>query len=449
MSIMRIPSLLRNEKNASLRFVLPVIGENMLTITIGLVFSQIISGISASALAAIGLANTVQNLVFALFSMVTTGASVLVARRIGEGDYREASTTIEQASFLSVVCSVAISALCILFSHPLLRLLMTNAEDALFNEAVSYFRILMLSLPCYVLHSTHSAVFRSMGDGKTPLRVAILMNIVQLGAGFAFISLFHLEEIGAGLSYVLCRIAGCAFIMRALLHDHRYCAISIRRMLHVNGEACRHIVRIGAPLSVESVFVQVGYLLANSMAIALGTAEAAVYQILNTLNAFVALPQNVTGVVGVSIVGRLIGEGHPDKARRSGRVIWAVSLGCTLLLSGILLLFAHPVAAIYASDEAVISAAAGIMWCLLMLNLPAASINAIDPQLRAGGDVRFVMYSSLTAVWLIRLPMTYLFCFVFDFGVAGIFVANTISLIYRAALGFFRHCGSRWIKKKL
>ena len=69
---MRIPSLWRNEKNASLRFVLPVIGENMLTITIGLVFSQIISGISASALAAIGLANTVQNLVFALFSMVTT-----------------------------------------------------------------------------------------------------------------------------------------------------------------------------------------------------------------------------------------------------------------------------------------------------------------------------------------------------------------------------------------
>ena len=83
---MRLQNLLNSDKHASLRFVLPVIGENMLTISIGLVFSQIISGISASALAAIGMANTVQNLVFGLFSMVTTGASVLVARRIGEGD---------------------------------------------------------------------------------------------------------------------------------------------------------------------------------------------------------------------------------------------------------------------------------------------------------------------------------------------------------------------------
>ena len=446
---MRLQNLLNNDKHASLRFVLPVIGENMLTISIGLVFSQIISGISASALAAIGMANTVQNLVFALFSMVTTGASVLVARRIGEGDYQDASKTIEQASLLSVVFSTTIAALCIAFAQPILRLLMQNAEDALFGEAVSYFRILMLSLPCYVLHSTHSTVFRSMGDGKTPLRVAMLMNIVQLAAGYLFISVLHLEEIGAGLAYVLCRLVGCGMILYALLHDHRYCAVSLRRMLKPDRAACSHIMRIGAPLSVESMFVQVGYLLANSMAIALGTAEAAVYQILNTLNAFIGLPQNVTGVVSVSIVGRLIGEGKPGHARRSGRVIWATSLAVTVILGIFLLLFAKPIVSIYTSDEAIATATAGLMWCLLMLNLPAASINAIDPQLRAGGAVRFVMFTAVSAVWVIRLPLTYLFCFVLDYGVAGIFVANTIALIYRAVTGFVCHCGSKWIKKKL
>lgn len=165
---MRIARRTPTDSALSMRFILPVIGENLLTITIGLVFSQIISGISSSALAAIGMANTVQNFVFALFSMITTGASVLVARRIGEGRGVEAAGVVEQASFLSVAFSAAVAALCFLFASPILRLLMPGAEDALFGEAVAYFRILMLSLPFYALHSVLSAIFRAAGNGKRP-----------------------------------------------------------------------------------------------------------------------------------------------------------------------------------------------------------------------------------------------------------------------------------------
>ena len=83
------------------------------------------------------------------------------------------------------------------------------------------------------------------------------------------------------------------------------------------------------------------------------------------------------------------------------------------------------------------------------MDIAGVSINAIDPQLRAGGDVNFVMIVTLTAVWLIRLPLTWLFCFKLNMGVAGIFAANTISLYYRAVLGFIRHCGKKWYSKKI
>ena len=75
--------------------------------------------------------------------------------------------------------------------------------------------------------------------------------------------------------------------------------------------------------------------------------------------------------------------------------------------------------------------------------------DAIDAQLRAGGDVRYVMVVTLTAVWLIRLPLTYLFCFVWDWGVLGIYLANTISLYYRAILGLVRHGGQRWMTRRV
>jgi len=111
--------------------------------------------------------------------------------------------------------------------------------------------------------------------------------------------------------------------------------------------------------------------------------------------------------------------------------------------------FAAPLSGIYSADPDVIALSSKLMWILIVMGLPAVSINAIDAQLRAGGDVKYVMMSTMTGVWLIRLPLTYLFCFVWDFGVLGIYGANTIALYYRAMLGLLRHRTDKWLTKKV
>ena len=108
-----------------------------------------------------------------------------------------------------------------------------------------------------------------------------------------------------------------------------------------------------------------------------------------------------------------------------------------------------PLAGVYTSNPLEVESAASLMWILLVMDVAGVSINAIDAQLRAGGDVRYVMVVTLTAVWLIRLPLTYLFCFVWDWGVLGIYLANTISLYYRAILGLVRHGGQRWMTRRV
>ena len=106
---MPVPRLGALAHSPTLRFTLPVMLENTLTIFIGLVFSRIISTISGSALAAIGMANTVMAVIFSLFSMVTTGAAVLVSRQIGAGEGAAAADTIEQGGFLSLACSAGMT----------------------------------------------------------------------------------------------------------------------------------------------------------------------------------------------------------------------------------------------------------------------------------------------------------------------------------------------------
>ncbi len=430
---MPVPRLGALVHSPTLRFTLPVMLENTLTIFIGLVFSRIISTISGSALAAIGMANTVMAVIFSLFSMVTTGAAVLVSRQIGAGEGAAAADTIEQGGFLSLACSAGMTALCLLTAQPLLRLLMPTAEDQLFSEALRYYDMLMLSLPAYVLHGMLSSAARSTGDSRSPMAVALLMNL----------------SLGAGLSYVCCRLVGAGLMLGALVRDHRFFVLRLRNMLRPRGATVRRILRLGLPVSAESLFVQVGYMLANSMSISLGTFESSVYQVMNTLNTFLTLPQGICSTVGLSAVGRLLGAKTYRAAKRTGRWIWLSGIGATLLLSAVVLVFRVPLAGVYTSNPLEVESAASLMWILLVMDVAGVSINAIDAQLRAGGDVRYVMVVTLTAVWLIRLPLTYLFCFVWDWGVLGIYLANTISLYYRAILGLVRHGGQRWMTRRV
>lgn len=437
------------DESLSLHFMLPVIGENVFTIGIGLLISRIVSTISGSALAAIGLANNVMAVVFALFSMVTTGAAVLVARHIGAGNSKEAAETIEQTTLLTLVTTVTITLACIVSAGGLMQLLMPSADEAMQSEAVRYFRILMISLPFYVLHAVYSAICRSMGDSRTPLLAAAVMNLVQLGAAWLFIRGFRWEEIGAGLAYVVCRAAGTVFLALALLHDHRYFALCIRNVFRPQPVTCGRILRLGVPCGIEGFFLQMGYMLGNTMALALGALQGNVFQILTTLSAFATIPQAICANIALAAAGHLLGAKRYGDVRKAGGSVWWGGIVSQMALTGIVVLFAEPLAGLYSSDAAVVENSAAIMWILLFVNAAGISINAIDPQLRAGGDVRFVMAVTLSAVWLIRLPLTWLFCFHWELGVLGIFLANGISLWVRAGLGLARWFGKKWMYKKV
>ena len=103
----------------TLRFTAPVIAENMATTSINMVVSSIIGGISASALAGVGLVNSFLNVITAAAAFLTTGAAVLVARIAGEGDERETSRAVGQAFLLAVLFGVAIMAICEILSAPI------------------------------------------------------------------------------------------------------------------------------------------------------------------------------------------------------------------------------------------------------------------------------------------------------------------------------------------
>ncbi|MBQ3140522.1 MAG: MATE family efflux transporter [Clostridia bacterium] len=437
------------DESLSIRFVVPVIAENCLSIFIGMAVSVVVSGISSSALAAIGMANTVITVISAFFSVVTTGTSILVSRQAGAGEYVEVADTIEQSTFLSLVTTAVFTTLFVAFASPVMRLLMPTAEAVMFGEAVRYFRVLMLSLPFLILQSVFAGVCRGLGNSRVPMAVSIVTSLCHLFFSWLTIDVLGWNEMGAGAALIVCRVVGATLLLAPLMRDRRHFVLKFKNMITPKLATCKRIVRLGIPVSLESTFVQVGYMLGNTMAIALGTFESGVYQIINTINGFTSVPQGICTVIAMSVVGHLLGRKEYKNAKKAGWLIWVGGLSASALLGFTAWGFGEFFCGLYSSDPATVTQSAGLLWILLFMNATGCSINVIDPQLRVGGDVRWVMVCTLVAVWAIRLPLTYLMCFCWDFGVLGIFLANTISLAFRMLMGIVRYCGSKWMYQRV
>lgn len=445
----QIPRLSQMDDNLTARFVMPVVLENCFAVFINMAISGVISTISASALAAIGMANSINNVVSALFSMITTGSSVLIARQVGAEEYADAAESIEQSSFMALSTSAVVALLSFLLATPLLRLLMPTAEVGIFGEAVRYFRIIMLTLPLSMLYGVLGGACRGLGNSRITLFTTVAVNVFQLFFAWLCISILGLNEIGAGIYMSVGRFVGAAILLYTLLRERHRFTLKLRNILIPKWEVCIRFVRIGLPMTFESLFVQFGYMLANSMVIALGNFESAVFQIVNTVYGFAGVTQGIFSTVALSSVGHILGRKDYKNAKAAGFTLWVIGVLISGSMALIGILFGRQICGIYSSDSATIEACLKILWVILPLNIVANSVNTIDPPLRAGGDSSFVMVIALLTVWVFRLPLTWLLCFKLNLGALGIFLGNTIALAFRTVSGLIRFSKGKWMYKKI
>ena len=442
--------MLRRLRNSpELRFAGPVILENTATVFIGLVFSTIIGGISESALAAVGLVNSLINVLVSLAAFLSIGSAALIARLVGEGDPAATSRAVEQSVWMAAVTGIAVTVVCELLSIPILHLLLPGADAQVMDEGLRYFRALCLSFPFLLIMSIVGGALRAAGESAAPMVGAVLMNLVQIAAAYWMISVMGWSVTGAGMSYVVCRAFGMAVVLTACLRSHRHFSVTLRGMLRPSREMGKRIARLGLPSTLESASVQVCYLLANSMAMGLGTLEAGVYQVSNTLSAFSTLPQGIFSAIGVTFIGQALGENRPDKAVACQKKLLRIALAVSLTMGLTLSLLGPELVKLYTRDEYVRAQSAKVLWVWLLFDLPGVAINVNDPILRTGGDTKMVMAYTAALVWGVRIPLTWLFCYVWTWGAAGVVLANVISVIIRAIVGQMRIRGGKWLSMKV
>ena len=268
------------------RFMLPVLGALILQAAYGAVDLLVVGRFgSTSGLSAVSTGSQVLNLVTFVVTQLAMGVTVLIARYIGEKREKEIGAVLGGAAVVFAILAGCLFVLLVLFARPI-SVLMQAPQEALALTA-SYVRICGCGILFIVAYNVLSAVFRGLGDSRSPLLFVLVACLVNVAGDLVLVAGLHLDAAGAALATVLAQAVsvGCAL---AILRRKKLPFTFRKSDVRLN-EQCRRFLAIGLPLALQEFLTQLSFLALCAFVNRLGLAASSGYGVASKIVSFVGV----------------------------------------------------------------------------------------------------------------------------------------------------------------
>ena len=267
-----------------------------------------------AAVAAVGANGPVIGLVLNLFIGIALGANVVIANAIGRGD-RE---TVSRAVHTSIVASVLGGFIVMLIGQLLAKpvLLMLNVPDDVFPLALTYMRIYLLGLPVIFLYNFESAIFRSVGDTKTPLIALAVSGILNVLLNVFFVTVLDMTVDGVAVATVIANLVSSLILGRKLLKSELSIHIDFKA-LRIDWKILWRILKIGLPAGIQSAVFSLSNIIISSAVNSLGKVTMAASSAGFNVEIMAYYILNSFGQACTTFVGQNYGAAQVDRCRKT------------------------------------------------------------------------------------------------------------------------------------
>ena len=430
--------------------LIPVVLEQLLNSIMGTADTMMVSNVGSAAISAVSLVDSINILVIQAFSALAAGGAIVCAQYIGQQNKERANESARQVLFIITLISIIVSAICLGFKKPLLRLIFGSVEADVMRASEIYFFYTALSFPFIALYDAAASIFRAQDNTKGPMAISMISNIMNIVGNAIMIWGFHMGVAGAAIATLISRIF-CALVVLIQLRRDRQ-PIVVRDYLKIRPDwpMIGRILGIGIPSGVENSMFQLGKLAIQSTVSTLGTvaiAAQAMTNILENLNGIAAIG---VGVGLMTIVGQCMGANRKDEAVYYIKKL-SVIAEVTIIVSCLLVfILTRPVTMLGGMEKT----SADMCWHMVMwitIVKPIMWVSAFVPAygLRAAGDVKFSMISSCAVMWLCRFCLSVLLIRGLGFGPMGVWIGMFADWTVRAVLFTWRFHSRKWLEHKV
>ena len=416
----------------------PIMVSNLLqtlTTTVDVIMVGSLGAEAPAAVAAVGFGGQFIFLFFSVMISVSAGTIALVARAMGAQDLAQANHILKQSLVLGAILSLPLTLVGLLFAEPILAGF--GAAPDVVDLGGAYIRIISLVVFFQFIGFLGSAALRGVGDTVTPLWIGVLVNVVNFAInvnlifGNAFVP--RLGVPGAAIGTSISYIVGALLLVGIFLRGKHKLMLNLRGTW-VHMDTVKRIFRIGWPAALEQILLQLAFLIWVGMVVVFGTEVLAAHQIGLRIQSFAFMPGFGFAIAATALVGQNLGARAPEAAEKSGWEAAKLSVAVMSLTALGIFLLAEPIARAFIGDPSVVAFSVTFIR-IHAVSIPAVGVFfAIDGALRGAGDTRFPLLTSLSGIYIVRIPLSIVFGFILGLGIVGVWIPLVIEYWYRAAV---------------
>ena len=386
------------------RFMLPVLGALILQAAYGAVDLLVVGRFgSTSGLSAVSTGSQVLNLVTFVVTQLAMGVTVLIARYIGEKREKEIGAVLGGAAVVFTILAGCLFVLLVLFARPI-SVLMQAPQEALALTA-SYVRICGCGILFIVAYNVLSAVFRGLGDSRSPLLFVLVACLVNVAGDLVLVAGLHLDAAGAALATVLAQAVsvGCAL---AILRRKKLPFTFRKSDVRIN-EQCRRFLAIGLPLALQEFLTQLSFLALCAFVNRLGLAASSGYGVASKIVSFVMLVPSALMQSMASFVAQNIGAGNVKRAKKSMLTGIAVGVAFGIVMFALVLRKGDVLAGLFSTDAEVVRRGFEYLRGFAPETIVTAVLFSMIGYFNGSNQTLWVMIQGLIQTLLVRLPLAY------------------------------------------
>ena len=357
-----------------------------------------------NALAAVGSAGPLFNMLLVLFVGISAGVGIMVSQFFGARDRENLSKTIGTSLTMTAIASLFMMFVAPPLVYPMLEML--NTPASIINDCSAYLKILLYGGAGLAYYNILSGILRGMGDSFSALIYLLIATVLNIFLDIYFVAGLNMGVAGVSLATAIAQGISSILCLFKLVRMRSTFDLTLKE-LKMSGRHVRQIIRLGIPSGVTQLIFSSAMIIVQSLTNSFGEMFIAANVIVMRVDGFAMMPNFSFGMAMTTFAGQNIGAKKYDRVLKGAKQGTAIAVCTSAVITGIILIFGKYLMQIFTDTAELVDLSVYIMRILAVGYIAMAITQCLAGVMRGAGDTVTPMWLSLISTVIIRIPIAY------------------------------------------
>lgn len=386
-------------------FAVPMLVGNIAQQLYNTVDSVVVGNyVGDNALAAVGSAGPILNLLIVLFIGISVGAGIMVSQYFGAREREKLSATIGNCITLTGIATLFVMVAASLVARPLLELL--DTPESIIDWCHSYLLILFIGVGGLAFYNILSGVLRGLGDSMSALAYLLVSTVINIILDLLFVAKLGMGVNGVALATVIAQAVSALLCLIRLMKMKELFDLKLSYM-KLKKKYTGKIIRLGLPSGITQAIFSMAMIVVQSLTNSFGEMFIAANVIVMRVDGFAMMPNFSFGTAMTTYAGQNVGARQGSRVDQGAKQGTLIAVGTSAVITALILIFGKTLMGIFTTTPELVELSRNMMGILAVGYIAMAVTQSLSGVMRGAGDTMTPMWISIVTTIFIRVPIAY------------------------------------------